>query len=196
MSEYRAEHGHFPPAYIADASGRPLHSWRVLLLEYIAPDVFNAYDFKEPWNGPNNRKLADRMPRCYACPNDRDPERTRLTSYIVVVGRATAFPGSKPISEKDIRDDKSQTLLVAEVAGSDIHWMEPRDLSLDGMSFRLNDPSRPSISSHDLTGPGVIFADGSRDRLGESISPTTLKAMVTIDGGDSVNKIQQYLSKS
>jgi hypothetical protein len=29
---YESVHGHFPPAYIADKDGSPIHSWRVLIL--------------------------------------------------------------------------------------------------------------------------------------------------------------------
>src|SRR4051794_7934118 len=37
-------HGAFPPAYVADAAGRPLYSWRVLLLPFIEqPAVYNAF---------------------------------------------------------------------------------------------------------------------------------------------------------
>src|SRR5262245_56607275 len=29
--EYLDVHGHFPPPYVADAEGKPMHSWRVLI---------------------------------------------------------------------------------------------------------------------------------------------------------------------
>ena len=29
LQNYRSEHGTFPPAYIADEDGKPMHSWRV-----------------------------------------------------------------------------------------------------------------------------------------------------------------------
>ena len=35
LISYYHEHGSYPPAYIADATGRPKHSWRVLLLPYL-----------------------------------------------------------------------------------------------------------------------------------------------------------------
>lgn len=35
LDAYHAEHGSFPPAYVADADGVPLYSWRVLLLPYL-----------------------------------------------------------------------------------------------------------------------------------------------------------------
>ena len=56
---YEDEHGCFPPAYVADASGRPMHSWRVLILPYLdQQQLYDQYDFSEPWNGPNNQQLG------------------------------------------------------------------------------------------------------------------------------------------
>jgi hypothetical protein len=185
LFDYHDRYGHFPPAYIADRNGKPMHSWRVLLLEFTDTSLYNAYNFNEPWDGPNNRKLADKMPSFYACPNDHDIRSapTTLTSYVAVVGSGTAFPGIKPVARADIRDRPGQTILIAEAVNSRINWMEPRDLDKSRMSFTLNDPSRPSISSSDPGGPGVIFADGRVDRLNPSVTPAVLKAMTTHVGG-------------
>src|SRR5690606_28292508 len=47
---YHVDHGCFPPAYVADAAGRPMHSWRVLVLPYLEEqDLYAAYNFAEPW---------------------------------------------------------------------------------------------------------------------------------------------------
>ncbi|MCA9206080.1 MAG: DUF1559 domain-containing protein, partial [Planctomycetales bacterium] len=35
LHNYHDTFGSFPPAYVADAAGRPIHSWRVLILPYI-----------------------------------------------------------------------------------------------------------------------------------------------------------------
>jgi hypothetical protein len=59
---YHERYGSFPPAYVADAAGKPMHSWRVLMLPFIDHvQVYDEYDFAEPWDGPHNRKLADRI---------------------------------------------------------------------------------------------------------------------------------------
>lgn len=36
LRAYHAEYGYFPPAYIAEENGKPLLSWRVLILPYLA----------------------------------------------------------------------------------------------------------------------------------------------------------------
>ena len=43
-----------------------MHSWRVLILPWLEqPQLFNAYNFAEPLNGPNNRKLAGQIGSIY-----------------------------------------------------------------------------------------------------------------------------------
>ncbi len=36
LHNYHDRHGHFPPPYVADANGKPMHSWRVLILPHLA----------------------------------------------------------------------------------------------------------------------------------------------------------------
>ena len=89
----------------------------------------------------------------------------------------------------DLRDGPENTILLAEIAHSDIHWMEPRDLATQTMSFQVNDPGRPSISSYHPGGPAVIFADRiTAYRLQSTIRPETLKALITIQGGEPVSR--------
>lgn len=62
---YESQYGSLPPAYVLGPDGRPWHSWRVLILEFFNSDLYEEYRFSEPWDGPNNRKLAERMPSLY-----------------------------------------------------------------------------------------------------------------------------------
>jgi hypothetical protein len=88
---YHKKNGRFPPALIADRNGKPMHSWRTLILPYIdCDDLYKAYDFAEPWNGPHNRKLLAKRPRWFGCPSaavDRDRDAIQ-TSYVAVAGRS------------------------------------------------------------------------------------------------------------
>jgi hypothetical protein len=73
LHSYHEKHGHFPPAYVADKDGRPMHSWRVLILPYLDhDDVYKKYRMDEPWDGPNNRKLWDIRMGEYECPEQPD----------------------------------------------------------------------------------------------------------------------------
>lgn len=128
IHEYEIKNGSFPPAYVAGPDGKPWHSWRVLILPYLdRKDLFDAYNFKEPWNGPNNSKLMPKMPGVFHCPSDASGKAT--TNYLAVVGPETVWPGGKSISKFDIFGRSSQTILLVERADSDVNWMEPRNLS-------------------------------------------------------------------
>ncbi|HQU46281.1 MAG TPA: DUF1559 domain-containing protein, partial [Pirellulales bacterium] len=125
---YADVYGSLPPAYIADKNGRPLHSWRILILPYLeCRDLYARYDFNEPWDGPHNRLLADFMPYCYHCVSD-GPWPSVTTSFLAVTGPETPWSGTTSSSFSDIVDGTSNTIAVVEVAGSGINWLEPRDL--------------------------------------------------------------------
>jgi prepilin-type processing-associated H-X9-DG protein len=186
MLQYETQYGKFPPAYVADKNGRPMHSWRVLLLPFLdANDVYSQYDFNEPWDGPKNRQLAARMPRAYRCPSSAG-EPGVVTDYLVITGPGTVFVDDKSMSMAGIRDGISNTILVAEVSGADIHWMEPRDLELQKIDFSPNPlPGRSLHSSH-FGGSNVGFADGSARFLPGTMSPADVRALITADGGEAV----------
>ncbi len=64
LQNYHQANGCFPPAYVADKNGKPMHSWRVLILPYVGfDDLYKAYDFTEPWDGPNNKKTESAAKR-------------------------------------------------------------------------------------------------------------------------------------
>jgi hypothetical protein len=66
--------------------------------------------------------------------------------------------------------------------------MEPRDLHVERMSFRVNDQRRPSISSQHPEGPAILFADGNPFRLAPHVTPALVKLLITVDGGEEVNR--------
>lgn len=188
---YHDSYGCLPPAFIADANGKPMHSWRVLILEFLSHEeraIHQQYDFSEPWDGPNNRHLAGKIPLAlFQCPSGPHYEKSLMTDYVVIVGSKTAFPGSRSTTFDDFPDGRENTIFLVEIANSNIHWMEPRDLNFEAMSFAVNDSQRPSISSLHPCGPGVVFADGiSALRLNQSLRSETLKALVTIAGHEPV----------
>ncbi len=129
LHNYHSAYGSLPPPYIADASGRPMHSWRVLMLPYLdRPDLYQAYRFDEPWDGPNNSKLHNLIVDVFNCPEDHGGKKSTETSYVAVVGPETLWPGDRAVRLDDVTDGLGNTLLVVEIANSGIHWLEPRDL--------------------------------------------------------------------
>jgi type II secretory pathway pseudopilin PulG len=176
----------FPPAYIADANGKPMHSWRVLILPYIEQQaLYDRYDFDEPWDGPNNRQLAGLIPPPYRCPLDSagGPTSTN-TNYAAITGPGTMFDGDTPTHFGSIKDGTLNTIMVAETTAG-INWMEPRDLDINQMSFQVN-ASPSEISSHHPGGALVVFADGHTNFLQQSMPAQILRALITKAGGEQI----------
>jgi hypothetical protein len=187
LHNYRDRFGTFPPAYIADEFGRPMHSWRVLLLPYLeGKQVYDQYDFNEPWDGPNNRLLADKMPAVYHCPSD-DESKPGETSYATVVGPETAFPGDDVVRLTDVKDGTENTLVIVEAAGNGIHWMQPRDVPVNVVKAGINKAPGLGICSRHPQVAIAVFADGSVHALHEIISPEMLRALSTRAGGERVD---------
>lgn len=201
LHNYHDRYGSFPPAYIADENGKPMHSWRVLLLPFLdAEDVYQKYRFDEPWDGPNNRLLAKDIFRAktdygllsvFNCPSETEPG-TVMTNYVAVVGPETCWQGTDGVKLDDIKDGASNTLLVVEVANSGIHWMEPRDLHVGQMTPMINAKAGQGISSRHPGGAQVLRADGSVWFLSEKLPTATVRGLLTVQGGENINDSRDY----
>lgn len=195
LLSYEAQHGCFPPAYIADEEGRPMHSWRVLILPCLEEQqIYEDYDFNEPWDGPNNRKLAARWrtPKVFQCPDN--PTEDGTTAYLAVVGPNTMWPGPQSRKMKDITDEFSKTIHLVEAPDAGIHWMEPRDLTLDEFCQRFGPSGEKSrFAAHcdrgRLTygyGSNVTCVDGRVMFLDMHIPRDAVRAWATVDGGEAI----------
>ena len=186
MLQYHAEYGRFPPAYVADAKGKPMHSWRVLLLPYLGErGLYQQYNFNLPWDSPTNMAIVSQMPEAYGSPGD--PGVTlHDTSYLVIVGRNTIFPGNGSLNTNDITDGTGNTLLVVESTESGICWLEPRDLEASKMDYGVNTANSNCIRSHHPFGAQAAFADGKTHYLTNDLSAEFIEALSTAAKGDDV----------
>ena len=195
LHSYHDQHKQFPPAHIDDADGRPMHSWRVLLLPYLnEANRYAKYRFDEPWDGPNNRQLLEPMPLAFAC---RSQSNSPYTDYMAVVGPDTVWPGATSRKLTDIADPQDQTLLFVESAEPRILWMEPRDLAYEVALNYLSGATE--MAQHDahwrmgyfdeqFVGRTVAMADGSGQFVGGLLARDPWSRLLRInDGGRYVN---------
>ncbi len=185
---YAQVKGCFPPAYLADKDGRPMHSWRVLILPYIEhKDIYEQYNFKEPWDGPNNKKLLDSRPRIFFCPSDRNAYDTHATytSYAAVVGPGTAWSGDKPKKLSELAP-ANQTVMLVEVTGTQIPWTAPRDVELSEAASMISSRHLPAKEFFSYTikpGVNVAMADGSVHHMpGGALESDVLPDLLKIGG--------------
>jgi hypothetical protein len=176
-----------------------MHSWRVLILPYIeCGSLYKQYNFNEPWDGPNNKKLSGDRPSTYACPSDEKAREKggTCTSYVAVVGSNAVWNGqkAKSINDPNFRDKMSSSIMLVEVADTDINWMEPKDLDLDAIQANDHSPPHVKLSSNHMHSNGFFYCDTSSvvnvamgDGSGRSIPAgnyevSSLKDMLAIGG--------------
>ncbi|MBN2474107.1 MAG: DUF1559 domain-containing protein [Pirellulales bacterium] len=176
LHNYASANGSFPPAYIADEDGKPMHSWRVLILPYLGEQMlYDQYDLDEPWDGPNNRLLADMMPEVYRCPSSPGEPGDAIASYAMIVGPGAISDGTSKVSPEQI-PNMANTIMVAETAGADIHWMEPKDLDIQTMTTIVNGPGA-GISSKHAAVANVLYCDGSVRPIVGPVPPGSLQGV-------------------
>jgi hypothetical protein len=192
LSNYVDEWGAFPPAHTADAAGRPLLSWRVLLLPYLErADLLARFKLDEPWDGPNNSRLLDEMPRVFACPVDQQDvfewdAPGRYTDYLAAAGPGTAFPGAEPVPLAAIQDGPDRTIVMVESAQARVPWTAPVDLDarsggLLNMPAATIGPTTPHATwFHAATADDRVF------RLDAGKFRQELAALASIAGGEDV----------
>ena len=79
-----------PPAYTVDAKGRPLHSWRTLILPYLEQEpLYQTIDLSKPWNDPANAKALETSLPVFRCPEAVGPQNT--TTYLAIVAPNGCF---------------------------------------------------------------------------------------------------------
>ena len=201
LINYHEHYGTFPPAAVTNHAGKPLHSWRVLILPQLdEQELYNRYSFDEPWDGPNNSKLHSQMPEVLGCPSlRRGPNTKTYTHYVAVVGPETVWNRDGKQSIDDIRDGPGKTILFVETRDSNFHWMQPRDLSADEAARVLNSRTRQGqFSGHpvqrflacDFNVLHFALADGRVYAMGDGTEKDTVASLLSMDGGEEIAEVR------
>lgn len=186
LREYRDKFGTLPPRYVADKTGKPLYSWRVLLLPYLhEEDLYRQFHLDEAWDGPHNKPLLEGIPEVYRCrTHGTISKNTDATSshYSAAYGKDCAFEEGNPVLWDEITDDPSQTLLVLEVSDADIPWTAPIDVKF---ADHPTPGDRNGYSSDHVGGLHVLFADGESRFLSENTDPETFRRLMLRNDGET-----------
>ena len=178
MHNYYSANKHFPLPASRGPDGKPLLSWRVLILPYIEQDaLFKQFHLDEPWDSPHNRTLVDKMPAVYRLPISRS--EAGRTNYLLPVGNGALFDADKPTEFKDVTDGTSNTIMVVEV--DDQHavvWTKPEDWAFD--------PKEPAKGlGRFFDGRfNAAFCDGSVTSFPPTEDMNNLRALFTRAGGE------------
>jgi len=184
MHNYLDAHGHFPAVASVDKAGKPLLSWRVMILPYIdQQQLYQQFHLDEPWDSEHNKKLIDKMPPIFASPL-REKLPAGSTTYLVPTGASTIFRAATGTKIQAITDGTSNTILAFDApAAAAVPWTKPDDWTYDP---KAKEPTAGFFSGHDET--LSVFADGSVQALSPKMKPETLQGLLTADGGEVVER--------
>jgi len=187
MHNYHDSFGRFPPAVVYSPEGRPLYSWRVVILPYIEQQpLYERFHLNEPWDSPHNLTLLEKRPGVYD-PLRREIDRT-MTLAQVFNGPGTAFenrggePPKTPEDASNFPDGTGKTLLVVEAA-EPVAWSRPIDLPYSPVG-QISPLGRAFERGGEVLGVVALFADGSTRFLKKSLAESTLRALITRNGGE------------
>jgi hypothetical protein len=205
LHNYQAVYHRLPPAVVRDRDGKPLYSWRVLILPYAeASPLYHQFHLDEPWDSPHNRTLLAQRPGVYSPLGDvgSAPGETFIEAF---VGPRTAFDSPEgepfdlprpelatamPAFGSNFPDGMANTILVVE-ARHPIPWSAPEDIPFGpglpiphlGGAVEGNRPwfrRRAPIDSF-----AFLLADGSVNHLPTTTPQSRLRALVTRNGGEA-----------
>ncbi len=181
LHSYEQAHGVFPPAHSVDANGKPLHSWRTLILPYLEQDtLYRTIDLSKPWNDPVNMKAVTTDVSVYRCPESRRP--SNMTTYVAIVGPNACFKPEGSRRRSEITDHPHSTLLVVEAADEEsIYWMAPED-AIESLVTNIGLGPKTQIHHDGFTNGCCV--DGSVRLLKSNTSQEVWRALVSISGND------------
>lgn len=187
---YHDTYKSFPPAVVYSQDGKPLYSWRVLILPFLGEDrLYKQFKLDEPWDSATNRPLLAQMPRLYVHPSQGQPVDPYATFYQVFTaevgqgpweGRPMFDVGPKAgrITFAAIVDGTSNTIMVVE-ATDPVPWSQPTDLPY------APDQPLPKLGLGSRTF-NALMADGSVHALPKDTDERTIRALITRNGGEMV----------
>ncbi len=189
---YHDKYKQLPPAAACDKkTGRPLLSWRVLLLPFLEQGaLFKEFKLDEPWDGPNNKKLLEKMPAVYA-PVGVTTKAPHATFYRVFVAppgskvqtawaakpSPTALFGANGVGRITfgIPDGTSNTIAVVE-AGEAVPWTKP-----DELVYEAGKPL-PPLGGLFKDGFNAALMDGAVVFMTNKLSEEARRAFITANG--------------
>ena len=179
LHNYHDQYHALPPAYTVDADGKPLHSWRTLILPFLEQKpLYDKIDLTKAWDDPANAEVYKTVLEVYRCPS-LDGRNTH-TTYLAIVTPNSCLRGGESRLFSEITDGLSNTLVVIEVDSEHaVHWMSPMDAD-ESMILSIGPNSKVSHTG----GVHGLLMDGAVRFLNAQIPAETRRALISVAGNE------------
>jgi hypothetical protein len=180
IHNYYASEKSLPPLYYSSPDGTPLLSGRVALLPHIEQQaMYNAVRLDQAWNSEANRQFFSTLIPVYC----QSPQLGAKTTIRFPVYPGSLWHGQGPPKDfRDVKDGTSNTIAAINAPEhAAIEWANPQPWVLS-----VDDPMSDVFG--DRVTATVVLLDGAALVLKKSeMTNDKLKAMLTIDGGESID---------
>lgn len=184
LTKYEAANGSFPPAALADASGKALLSWRVLLLPYLGEEaLYRKFDLTKAWDDPANQPLLSQMPAVY---QGDGGGASGNTAYAGVAGAKQVFRSPSAslgggVRRQGIVDGLTMTFAVGPVSREvSLAWTAPGDVQI-AQHETLGSPQ--GFAGTGRVATPMAFLDGKVHTLLNDTDEAIVNGWSTIAGG-------------
>ncbi len=183
LAAYHAQNGSFPPAALANADGKALLSWRVLLLPYLGQtSLYTRFDLTKAWDDPANIALVGAIPDVY---RDGAGSAAGNTSYAGVAGSKQAFRAASAslgggVTKGDVTDGANMTFAVGPVGAQvSLPWTAPGDIAIaNHVQFGKAD----GFAGAGGVATPMLFLDGAVRTLMNDSEASLLRGWSTLSG--------------
>ncbi|HEY1190813.1 MAG TPA: DUF1559 domain-containing protein [Gemmata sp.] len=180
-NQHDAQQGFYGP-YARDTMGTPNTglSFRVGLLPYLEQEnVYRQFDTGQAWNSARNQSASNTKLTVFTSPYSDEPASTN-TPYRVFYGGGALFnENGTRVSMLSITDGTSNTIMAVHAA-EQVPWAEPREFKYSPIG------PLPKLGQPGGKGAIVLLADGSVRFVSNKVSDTSLRAMITKNGGEMI----------
>jgi hypothetical protein len=165
LLNYETANESLPPLFLRDSRGRPIQSWRALVVPYLEMDSLKPLDRSQPWDSAGNRKVIDNVPQNDWAWFGRDvvPDSPRPVTYLFAwTGADSLWNAKTGLPRGTIRENPKAILLIS-VPKSAIHPLEPRDLTEAQVRALVEDGHEVLFIQADVSGGyGLVKIDRGR----------------------------------
>ncbi len=175
---YHDTYGYLP-ADVVDKDGKPLLSWRVVILPFIEQEeLFKQFKLDEAWDSAHNKKASETVVKLFT--NGHEPRNTKypMTFFQRPTGKRTAHEPGEKIKFTDIADGMSNTVVLVETNKA-IEWAKPDDMTFDwGKPIELRGPFANTFQA--------AFGDGSARCFAGGVAAAVAAKFISRAGGEVI----------